>query len=150
MRLPCVLLAAALLGCSTPAAAAPPPGTSKKPGPPPTGNFPAPGDATYDYVIVGGGTAGLAMAARLAEAKKWSVAVIEAGGFYEQDNGNLSVVPGYCTVFAGTDPAPNNPLVDWGFQTTPQAVCVTEREGCSNVFADEVMAGSRPATATLC
>ena len=45
-------------------------------------------NATYDYVVIGGGTAGLTIAARLAEDPDVSVAVIEAGGFYQQDNGN--------------------------------------------------------------
>lgn len=57
--------------------------------------FGVPGtSATYDYVVVGGGTAGLTIATRLAEGNV-SVAVVEAGGLYETDNGNLSVVPGY-------------------------------------------------------
>lgn len=57
--------------------------------------FGAPGtNATFDYVIVGGGTAGLTIATRLAEDPAVSVAVVEAGGFYEIDNGNRSVVPG--------------------------------------------------------
>jgi len=52
-------------------------------------SFGVPGkNASYDYVIVGGGTGGLAIAARLAEDKNASVAVIEAGGFYQIDNGN--------------------------------------------------------------
>ena len=38
---------------------------------------------SYDYVIVGGGTAGLTMAARLSEDPAISVAVIEAGTFYQ-------------------------------------------------------------------
>ncbi|KAL8788896.1 MAG: hypothetical protein Q9213_001419 [Squamulea squamosa] len=75
---------------------------------------------TFDYIVVGGGTAGLAIAARLAEDTSCTVAVIEAGGFYEQDVGNLSVVPGYCTFFSGTDPTNVNPLIDWGFVTEPQ------------------------------
>ncbi|KAL8748948.1 MAG: hypothetical protein Q9199_007978 [Rusavskia elegans] len=76
-------------------------------------------DDTFDYVVVGGGTAGLTVAARLAEDRSRSVAVIEAGGFYEQDNGNISVVPGYASFFSGTDPSNVNPLVDWGFVTQP-------------------------------
>ena len=76
----------------------------------------------FDYVVIGGGTAGLAMAARLVEGSSHSIAVIEAGGFYEKDNGNLNVVPGYCTFFAGTDPDDVNPLIDWGFVTEPQKV----------------------------
>ena len=52
-------------------------------------SFGIPGkNASYDYVIVGGGTGGLTIAARLAEDKNVSVAVIEAGGFYQIDNGN--------------------------------------------------------------
>ena len=39
-------------------------------------------DQTFDYVVVGGGTAGNAIGVRLAEAGH-SVAIIEAGGFYE-------------------------------------------------------------------
>ncbi|KAI9843172.1 MAG: hypothetical protein M1838_002735, partial [Thelocarpon superellum] len=78
-------------------------------------------DAQFDYVIVGGGTAGLVLANRLASDPNNTVAVIEAGGFYEADDGNLSTTPAYDVFFAGTDPNDTNPLVDWGFDTTPQA-----------------------------
>ncbi|PLB52659.1 choline dehydrogenase [Aspergillus steynii IBT 23096] len=85
-------------------------------------SFGTPGaNATYDYVIVGGGTAGLTIASRLALSQSnLSVAVVEAGGFYEVDNGNFSVVPGYGTLFSGLDPRDTNPLVDWGINTVPQ------------------------------
>jgi len=52
-------------------------------------------NATYDYVVVGGGTAGLGVAMRLAENSSYTVAVVEAGGFYQIENGNISVVPAY-------------------------------------------------------
>ena len=59
-------------------------------------HFGVPGiPATYDYVIVGGGTAGLVVARRLAANASFTVAVIEAGGFYETDNGNFSQIPGF-------------------------------------------------------
>jgi choline dehydrogenase len=45
-------------------------------------------NATYDYVVIGGGTACLKVTVGLAEDSDVSVAVIEAGGFYQQDNGN--------------------------------------------------------------
>ncbi|KAG8527348.1 uncharacterized protein KY384_007500 [Bacidia gigantensis] len=83
--------------------------------------FGAPGtNATFDYVIVGGGTAGLTIATRLAENPAVTVAVIEAGGFYEVDNGNRSVVPGYSNFYTGADPNNYQPLIDWGMVTEPQ------------------------------
>lgn len=65
---------------------------------------------------------GLAVAARLAESGHLSVCVIEAGGFYEQDNGNRSSTPGYAAFGANSDPTTSNdtPLIDWGFVTAPQ------------------------------
>ena len=84
-------------------------------------SFGVPGfNQTFDYVILGGGTAGLTIAARLAETA--TVAVIEAGSFYEIDNGNLSQIPAYDAFFVGKDKDDYNPLIDWGFQTTAQAV----------------------------
>ena len=93
-------------------------------------------DKTFDYVIIGGGTAGLAVAARLVEGSQNSVAVVEAGGHYEQDNGNLSVVPGYCTFFAGTAPDDFNPLVDWGLVTEPQKVPFSPRVALRSMLTE--------------
>ena len=88
----------------------------------PTGSSLAhPGDATFDIIIVGGGTAGLTVASRLAENHAISVAVVESGGFYEIDSGNVSIVPGYSTFYAGTNPNDTDPEIDWNFVTTPQA-----------------------------
>lgn len=53
--------------------------------------------------MIGGGTAGLAIASRLAETV--SVAVIEAGGFYEIENGNQSVVPWYALTMSVLSPS---------------------------------------------
>lgn len=88
----------------------------------PGNDFGIPENATYDYVVVGGGTAGLAVAYRLAEDGTRSVAVVEAGGFYENENGNTSVVPAYCTHygFVTEESANQYPLVDWGFVTQPE------------------------------
>jgi choline dehydrogenase len=103
----------------------------------PGNDYGVPQNASYDYVIVGGGTlltylnapfwsrpgtAGLTIAYRLAEDGTNSVAVIEAGGYYEQDNGNVSVVPAYCPRYGATtvESAAQYPLVDWGFVTEAQ------------------------------
>lgn len=72
-------------------------------------------------IVIGGGTAGLAIATRLAQHA--SVAVIEAGGLYEQDNGNQSVIPYYglvMPVLGTTDDYPRQPLIDWDLLSTPQ------------------------------
>lgn len=78
-------------------------------------------NSTFDYVVVGGGTAGIPMGVRLAEAG-YSVAIIEGGNFYETQNSNLSQIPLYCVAFGGgAPPGPIASLIDWGFTTTPQA-----------------------------
>ncbi|KAJ5957962.1 alcohol oxidase [Penicillium vulpinum] len=71
---------------------------------------------TFDYVIVGGGLTGLVTAMRLSESGKYSVAVIEAGGFYEVDAGNTSVIPAY-----ESDYLESPPTIDWKIYTTNQA-----------------------------
>ncbi|GKZ73651.1 hypothetical protein AnigIFM60653_010807 [Aspergillus niger] len=84
-------------------------------------SFGVPGtNATFDYIVVGGGTAGLTLATRLAEQQNGSVAVIEAGGFYEVNNGNLSQVPASASTYSGPSPSDWQPLIDWGYVTTPQ------------------------------
>ena len=86
-------------------------------------SFGVPGlNKTFDYIVVGGGTAGLAVAERLAENAALSIAVIEAGGFYEQDNGNISQIPALAVEYSSASPATIQPSVDWGIVTPPQAV----------------------------
>ncbi|KDR85769.1 hypothetical protein GALMADRAFT_218865 [Galerina marginata CBS 339.88] len=66
----------------------------------------------YDFVIVGGGTAGNVVANRLTENPKVSVLVLEAGGSNE---GVLQIsVPLFCTRVT-----PKTPY-DWNFTTVPQ------------------------------
>lgn len=83
---------------------------------------------TYDYVIVGGGNAGLTVAARLVEQNAGTVGIIEAGSFYEISNGNLSQVPATDGFFAGKSLKDSQPLIDWNYATTPQKVSIEARE----------------------
>ncbi|KAF2753021.1 glucose-methanol-choline oxidoreductase [Pseudovirgaria hyperparasitica] len=81
---------------------------------------PAP-NQTFDYIVVGGGNAGLTIAARLAEVPTNRVAVIEAGTFYELSNGNNSETPATDITYVGKALDDWHPGIDWGFATTPQA-----------------------------
>ncbi len=65
----------------------------------------------FDYIIVGGGSAGCTLAARLSENNNLSVCLIEAGG----DGKNL-----FIKMPAGNGFVFGNPDLDWGFQSTPQ------------------------------
>jgi len=77
-------------------------------------------NATYDYVIVGAGLAGALTASRIADAlPNMTVAVIEAGSFYEISNGNYSQIPYYSTKYVGPNPEDYQPLIDWGIFTEP-------------------------------
>ncbi|KAK4246248.1 GMC oxidoreductase [Corynascus novoguineensis] len=76
---------------------------------------------TFDYIVVGAGTAGIPVAVRLAEAGS-TVALIEAGSLHYLGNGNFSQVPLYASAFQHTYPGSLiNPIVDWNLTTTPQA-----------------------------
>lgn len=75
-------------------------------------NQPLVKNATFDYVVVGGGTAGLTIASRLA-LRNFHVAVVEAGGFYEFMR-PISEVPGAACLGAGADIRTAS-IIDWGF-----------------------------------
>ncbi|KAL7815080.1 GMC oxidoreductase [Trichoderma aethiopicum] len=67
--------------------------------------------ASYDYIIVGGGTAGLVLAARLTEDSSKKILVLEAG---EDLTGDARVsVPAMWPTLLNTD-------ADWKFKTIPQ------------------------------
>lgn len=80
-------------------------------------------DAIFDYVVVGGGTSGLAIASRLAEDSSLNVAVVEEGGYYELEGNFMSVIPGFAAAAnTGTSPGDMSPI-DWNFITLPLKVC---------------------------
>lgn len=70
-------------------------------------------NASFDYVVVGSGPGGMTVAVRLAEANH-SVALVEAGGFYENEGGNRTIVPGYYGENLG------NVGTNWNFMTKVQ------------------------------
>ncbi|KAE8378442.1 hypothetical protein BDV26DRAFT_292260 [Aspergillus bertholletiae] len=70
-------------------------------------------DASFDYVVVGGGNAGVTLAARLAE-QSFSVALVEAGDFYEIKYPPTKV-PGAAIFGTGFDPMAVRTPIDWGF-----------------------------------
>jgi len=66
----------------------------------------------YDYLILGGGTAGLAVAARLSENPDVTVGVIEAGK-NKLDDQLVDTPAMFLQMFC-------NPDYDWKYMTTPQ------------------------------
>lgn len=76
-------------------------------------------DQSFDYVIVGGGTAGNTIAYRLAEAG-FSVAVVERGLSYELGKPVVGAAPIGDIIGVGSNPVDSIPTVDYGFRTTPQ------------------------------
>ncbi|XP_062603385.1 alcohol dehydrogenase [acceptor]-like isoform X1 [Saccostrea cucullata] len=75
---------------------------------------------TYDFIIVGAGSAGCVLANRLSADPRFSVLLIEAGG--SEENNEVVRVP-----FAAIDL--QNTEVDWAFRTTPQTkACLGMRD----------------------
>lgn len=76
-------------------------------------------EQSFDYVVVGGGTAGNTIAYRLAEAG-FSVAVVERGLSYELGKPVVGAAPIGDIIGVGSNPLDSIPSVDYGFRTTPQ------------------------------
>ncbi|KAL4914900.1 hypothetical protein BDW62DRAFT_219745 [Aspergillus aurantiobrunneus] len=69
--------------------------------------------ASFDFIIIGGGTAGLAIANRLSELPNITIGIIEPG-HDERNNPNVTSVEG----FGGTNGL--NTHIDWVYETTEQ------------------------------
>jgi choline dehydrogenase len=68
-------------------------------------------DAEFDVVVVGGGSAGCVLSARLTENPKVSLCVIEAGG---RDRNPWIHIP------MGFGKLVPNPKMNWGYETEPE------------------------------
>ncbi|KAM0792564.1 hypothetical protein ACM66B_005227 [Microbotryomycetes sp. NB124-2] len=87
--------------------------------------IPLPG-GTYDYIVIGAGTSGATLAARIAEDPTVTVAVLEAGDGSSAVN-PLTFIPGADVLGVGADPTDQQPNNDWGFVTEPQAGAANRR-----------------------
>ena len=67
---------------------------------------------SFDYLVIGGGTAGLAVAARLSENPEIAVGVLEGGAARLNDPSILT--PGAMSTLVGHEE------YDWMFKTVPQ------------------------------
>jgi len=88
----------------------------------------------YDYVIVGGGTAGAVLAARLSEDAKSEILLIEAGG--DESRNPAVEVPIFADQVRGSE-------ADWSYRTVPQRhACKGHVDGVSIWPAGKGLGGS--------
>ncbi|XP_031838213.1 glucose dehydrogenase [FAD, quinone] [Nomia melanderi] len=66
---------------------------------------------TYDFIVVGGGSAGAVVASRLSEMMNWTVLLLEAGGD-ENEISDIPLLAGYTQLSE----------FDWKYQTSPPTV----------------------------
>uniref|UniRef100_K1QLR0 Glucose dehydrogenase [acceptor] n=1 Tax=Magallana gigas TaxID=29159 RepID=K1QLR0_MAGGI len=91
-------------------------------------------NATYDYIIVGAGSAGCVLANRLSEDLLSTVLIVEAGGSEEEnENMHIPALPGLLL----------NTKTDWAYKTVPQKkACMAFKDQKSAWPRGKVLGGS--------
>ncbi|PHH64163.1 hypothetical protein CDD81_4910 [Ophiocordyceps australis] len=76
-------------------------------------------DNDFDYIVVGGGTAGNPVGTRLAEAG-FRVAIVEAGPYYDVTKDGVHNIPAADVLNLAAHEKAKIPQMDWSFMTEPQ------------------------------
>ncbi|KAJ0174379.1 hypothetical protein K1T71_010525 [Dendrolimus kikuchii] len=89
-------------------------------------------DNEYDFIVIGGGTAGCVVASRLSENRKWKVLLIEAG----PEEPKMALIPGLTSEFKGS-------ALDWQYVMRPKKGFCQNRltRGCE-VVQGRVLGGT--------
>lgn len=86
----------------------------------------------YDFIVIGGGSAGAVVASRLSEIPNWNVLLLEAG----PDENEISDVPSLAAYLQLS-------RLDWAYKTQPTGrACLGMRNGQCNWPRGKVLGGS--------
>lgn len=85
----------------------------------------------YDFVIVGGGTAGSVLASRLSEIADWNILLLEAG----LEEPQITEVPAFTSALWGSN-------LDWNFVSEPEDKACGSRGGRCLLSLGKVLGGS--------
>ncbi|VVC97936.1 unnamed protein product [Leptidea sinapis] len=89
-------------------------------------------ETEYDFIVVGGGTAGCVVASRLSENRKWKVLLVEAGS----EEPKMALIPGLTSEFKGS-------ALDWQYTMRPKkGFCQNQSERGCEIVQGKVLGGT--------